>query len=64
MRPIAGFLRFDRVEGSVVMPPRVAAADLYPLTLAAVAIAMGLLAATPLSLLTVGSPFVVPEVVP
>ncbi len=64
MRPISGFLRFDRVEGPVIMPSRLDAADLWPLGLAVVAIAMGLLAATPLSLLAVGSPFVVPEVVP
>jgi len=63
MRPIAGFLRFDRVAGPVTMPSRVAAADLYPLSLAVLAVAMGLLAATPLSLLAIGSPFVVPEMV-
>ncbi len=56
-RVFAGFLRFDRVRGTVAEHQGWAVADAAPLALAAMAIALGLMAAPILNFIEIGYPF-------
>lgn len=56
-RVFAGFLRFDRVRGTVAEHQGWAMADAAPLTLAILAIVLGLMAAPILTFIEIGYPF-------
>ena len=56
-RVFAGFLRFDRMRGELSEHKGWALADVAPLTLAAAAISLGLMAAPILSFIELGYPF-------